>query len=272
MRLLMPDTTADACSMLADDPTAAPLAGATDLLVHWPQRFDEHERTFIDLGAVSELQPLVWSDDALTLGAMTTYWQVIREPRVRREFPLLIDAARQVGAIQIQSRGTWAGNIANGSPAADGVPVLMAYDAVVELASRDGTEEVPLADFYTGYKEMKLRDDQLIRAIRLPRRSYDFERFVKVGPRRQQAIAKVGVAISRSEDGWRVVASSVAPTVRRCAEIEKQLAKSTELDSPDDLLPPVRRDIAPIDDIRSNAAYRERVFSNILFHALKEKP
>ena len=67
------------------------------------------------------------------------------------------DAARQVGAIQIQSRGTWAGNIANASPAADGVPVLMAYDATVVLASTAGTRDVPLADFYLGYKQLAAR-------------------------------------------------------------------------------------------------------------------
>ena len=86
-----------------------------------------------------------------------------------------MEAARLVGAIQIQSRGTWAGNVVNASPAADGVPVLMAYDAVVVLQSHDGREEVPLDAFYTGYKETRRRPDQLVTEIRLPRRAYTFQ-------------------------------------------------------------------------------------------------
>src|SRR5213079_3442717 len=115
-------------------------------------------------------KPLGWTADMLVLGGLTTYWDVIRDERTREEFPLLVDAARQVGAIQIQARGTWAGNIVNASPAADGVPVLMAYDAVVVLESWRGREEVPLDRFYTGYKEMRRRADQLVVGIRLPRR------------------------------------------------------------------------------------------------------
>ncbi len=81
------------------------------------------------------------------LGALTTYWDVIRDQRVGEEFPLLGEAARQVGAIQIQTRGTWAGNIVNASPAADGVPVLMAYDAIVVLQGRDGRKRCPSLPF-----------------------------------------------------------------------------------------------------------------------------
>src|SRR5207247_1776589 len=91
------------------------------------------------------------------------------DERIGRELPLLVRAARQVGAIQIQARGTWAGNIVNASPAADGVPVLMAYDAVVVLESWRGREEVPLDRFYTGYKEMRRRADQLVVATCSPR-------------------------------------------------------------------------------------------------------
>jgi xanthine dehydrogenase iron-sulfur cluster and FAD-binding subunit A len=125
--------------------------------------------------------------------------------------PLLVAAARQVGAVQIQARGTWAGNIVNASPAADGVPVLMAYDAVVVLESVRGRVEVPLAEFYAGYKQMRRAVDELVVEIRVPRRAYALQRFFKVGARRAQAIAKVGLAVTRSAAGWRVVAASMAP-------------------------------------------------------------
>src|SRR5712692_10825157 len=180
-------------------------------------------------------------------------------------------APRQVWAIQIQARGTWAGNIVNGSPAADGVPVLMAYDAVVVLESVAGREEVPLERFYQGYKQMRRRPDQLVVAIRIPRRPYTFQRFVKIGSRRAQAIAKVGLAVTHSasggaEGGWRVVAASVAPTIRRCPSIERLLEEQAAVHSPEELLPAIARDVAPIDDIRSTADYRKVAMARVLFY------
>src|SRR2546422_8205828 len=126
---------------------------------------------------------------------------MIRRPPRSTLFPYTTLFRSQVGAIQIQVRGTWAGNIVNASPAADGVPVLMAYDAVVVLESGRGREEVPLDHFYTGYKEMRRRADQLVVAIRIPRRPYSYQVFEKVGSRRAQAIAKVGLAGPPSDAG-----------------------------------------------------------------------
>ena len=175
-----------------------------------------------------------------------------------------------MGAIQIQARGTWAGNIVNASPAADGVPVLMAYDATVVLHSAEGAEQVPLSEFYRGYKDMRRRPDQLVTAIRMPRRKYTFQAFEKVGARRAQAITKVGVAVTCSGEGWRVVANSVAPTVRRCAAIEALFESGAALAAPDDLLPAIRKDVSPIDDMRSTARYRETVLARVLFHLMKQ--
>ena len=156
----------------------------------------------------------------------------------------------------------------NASPAADGVPALMALDATVELLGADGVEPVRLDEFYLGYKQMRRRTDQLLTRIRMPRRSYSFQSFVKVGTRMAQAITKVGVAIARSDAGWRVVANSMAPTVRRCRTIERMLGDETAVTSPDGFLDAIRADVCPINDIRSTALYRERVMSRVLFHEL----
>jgi len=270
VNVFLPSTLPEALDTLAHDAAAVPMAGGTDLLVHWPVHVEAHDRTYVDLSRLDELKPLAWKTDELVLGALTTYWDVIRDERAGREFPLLVDAARQVGAIQIQTRGTWAGNIVNASPAADGVPVLMTYDAVVVLQSLRGREEIPLDRFYSGYKDMRRRADQLVVAIRIPRRPYSFQVFEKVGSRRAQAIAKVGLAITHSSAGWRVVAASVAPTIRRCATIERLLETGAKVVSPEDLFPAIGRDVAPIDDIRSSARYRTRVMARVLHHDLRE--
>lgn len=269
MNVLQPRTKAEALARLAERPEAIPIAGGTDLLVHWPTRPAEHDRTYLDLAGVDELKGVRWTDRELVLGALATYWDVITDARATRELPLLGQAARQVGAVQIQTRGTWAGNVVNASPAADGVPVLMAYDAVVVLESRRGREEVPLAEFYQGYKQMRRTPDQLVVEIRIPRRGYAVQWFEKVGSRRAQAIAKIGLAVVRGDEGWRIVAASMAPTVRRCGVLERLLAEATPLRSPDDLLPAIDRDVAPIDDIRSTASYRRRVMARVLYYGLQ---
>lgn len=279
MNVLTPTTLSEACDALATQ-KAIPIAGATDLLVHWPLRQAEHDKTYLDLSALSGLRSMTWTADTLHLGALTTYWDVLNDAQVARAFPLLTDAARQVGAIQIQSRGTWAGNIANGSPAADGVPVLMAYDAIVHLTSRAGMRFVPLSAYYTGYRASVKRPEELITAIEIPRRAYDLAVFHKVGPRRAQAITKVGVAIVHESGGggggtggWRIVANSAAPTVRRCPAVEQLVAGGggggAPIRSPEDLRPAAMQDITPIDDIRSTADYRMTVFCRLLYHSLK---
>jgi CO/xanthine dehydrogenase FAD-binding subunit len=270
VNVLLPESAADACAMLAAEPEAVPMAGGTDLLVHWPGQLEAHDKTYLDLSKLDELKPILWKEDELMLGGLTTYWDVIRDERATAEFPLLSVAARQVGAIQIQSRGTWAGNIVNASPAADGVPVLMAYDATVVLQGKDGEEEVPLSEFYTGYKEMRRRPDQLVSAIRIPRRPYSFQIFEKVGARAAQAITKVGVAVTRSAMGWRVVTNSMAPTVCRCPALESLLDLEMLVTSPHDLLPAIRNDVSPIDDIRSTARYRETVMARVLYYGLRD--
>src|SRR5205823_5530791 len=221
MNVMSPGSVREALDLLASDGAAVPIAGGTDLLVHWPVRVEAHERTYVDLSRLDSLRPLRWTADELLLGGLTTYWDVIRADRASQEFPLLVDAARQVGAIQIQARGTWAGNIVNASPAADGVPVLMAYHAVVVLASRRGREGG-------------------------------------------------GLASTRSGAGWRVVAASVAPTIRRCPAVERLLETGTPIASPEALRPAIAQDVAPIDDIRSSAQYRTHVMAQVLYHDLRD--
>ena len=269
MKLSQPANLLQALETLASDRDVVPMAGGTDLLVHWPTRPAEHDKSYLDLSGLAELRGIRWTEHELQFGALATYWDVIADRQAARELPLLVQAARLVGAIQIQTRGTWAGNIVNASPAADGVPVLMAYDARVVLQSASGREEVPLAEFYLGYKQLRKTGDQLVVAIHIPRRSYTMQYFIKVGSRRAQAIAKVGLALTRSAVGWRVVAASMAPTIRRCPALERLLETGADLREPEALFSAIGSDTSPIDDIRSSAEYRRRVMARVLFSALR---
>ncbi len=277
MTVLMPESLDEACAMLAEGiakngEAPTPIAGATDLFVEWPLHADAHSRSYLDMSGATELRAASIEDDAVHLGALTTYWDVVVNHPLVAEFPLLLEAARQVGSVQIQTRGTWAGNIANASPAADGVPVLMAYDATVVVQSEArGRRAIPLDQFYLGYKKTQLAPDELIVDISLPRGLRSVEIFEKVGTRRAQAIAKVGLAITHSEAGWRVVAASMAPVVTRCAHVEHMLEEQKIVKTPQDFLNAIEADVSPIDDVRSNARYRKTVMSRLLYHDLKAR-
>jgi CO/xanthine dehydrogenase FAD-binding subunit len=269
MKVLRPRRLDEALALKAADDAAVPVAGATDLWVHWPTSMAAHERTYLDLGGLDELRRIEVEGDTLVLGAGVTYWDVLRSEPCREHLPILLEAARQVGAVQIQARGTWAGNIANASPAADGVAVLMACDAEVVLASARGERRVPLDRYYLDYKVTVAEPDELIRAVRLPLRPYAFARFEKVGARRAQTITKVGVAMTSSAAGWRVVVNSMAPAVVRCPRIEALLAGAGgegegEGDFRAALADAIDGDLSPIDDIRSTAAYRRTVCARLI--------
>ena len=175
----------------ADRPGAVtPLAGATDLYVLLNAGHLKATR-FVSLHGVPELSaPASWEGEHYPLSALTTYTETRHDPGVATRLPLLVAAARELGALQIQNRGTWAGNIANASPAADGVPALLAYDAVVELVSARGRRWVGLADYFTGYKQTLRAADELITKVTAQAPAEGARHFWrKVGTRKLQAIS-----------------------------------------------------------------------------------
>src|SRR5947207_15486181 len=99
MNVMLPGSVPEALDLLASDGAAVPIAGGTDLLVHWPVRVEAHERTYVDLSRLDSLRPLRWTADELLLGGLTTYWDVIRGDRAIQQFPMPVHAARKVGEL-----------------------------------------------------------------------------------------------------------------------------------------------------------------------------
>jgi CO/xanthine dehydrogenase FAD-binding subunit len=193
------------------------------------------------------------------IGALTTYTEVIRSPLVKRRLPILAEASRWVGSPQIQNRGTIGGNVANASPAGDTLPVLAVAEATVVLRSLDGERRVPIASYYTGYRETAMHPDELIVAIEVPPVE-GRQWFRKVGTRAAQAISKVVMAAVRAPRP-RIALGSVAPTVVRVPRTEALLAGGGSLAEAQATL---ADEIQPIDDLRSTAAYRRQVSANLL--------
>jgi CO/xanthine dehydrogenase FAD-binding subunit len=235
-----------------------PLAGGTDLYVLFNAGVAPARR-FIDLWALDELRGISVVDGVLRLGALSTYRELILAPTVREHLPMLVDAARQVGAVQIHNRGTLGGNIVNGSPAGDTLPILAAADASIVLLSVEGERRVAFTRFYTGYRASVRREDEIVARVEVPLAA-GRQWFRKVGTRAAQAVSKVVMAAVRSNPP-RIALGSVAPTVVRAWNTERALAAGVGLaDARQTLL----SEIHPIDDIRSTAAYRRQVAGNLL--------
>ena len=282
LAVVRPDTVDDALQHLAQAVVAGtplrPMAGCTDLLVdaHFGKALAP---ILLDLWPLrGELGGLRWTADGLEIGALCTYAQAISDKRFRDALPMLTQASALVGATQIQFRGTFAGNVENGSPAADAAPALMALEARIRLKSVRGEREIALQDYYAGYRQTRRQADELIVAIVVPAASLaaNGQWMRKVGTRAFQAITKVGLCgVLSWQQGTlasvRLVAVSMAATVKRCQQLEAYLTGRTLADvDARDLRAAQARDLAPIDDVRSTAVYRAEVFARLIEQALRE--
>ena len=269
--LVTPATLEEALAEFERHPGARPFAGGTDLMVVFAAGHLPPGR-YISLPRCGELVGIAASaDGGVSIGALTTYTEIRQAAGLAAGYGMLLSAASETGGVATQNRGTIGGNIANASPAADTPPALLAYDAELELLSRVGVRRLPYRAFHTGYKQMDLHPGEIVARVHLPpRRGVWRDYYRKVGTRRAQAISKVCFAGSLRMDGGqvadaRIALGSVAPTVIRAERAEDAL-RGRRLDAAaiGDAERALRDAIAPIDDIRSNARYRERVAVNLL--------
>lgn len=244
-------------------------AGCTDLVPKSRAGALPAGATWIDLRRIPELRVLDARDGELRLGACLTHHEVATNPLVKAELPALAAACASVGSRQIRSLGTLGGNAANCSPCADSFVALAALDAEVVLRAGAAARRLPVTSFAKGPGQTVLAPGEIIEAFLVPRRPGQRSSFLKLGPRKAVAVAKVSCACSAVvEDGAlrdvRLVMGSVAPTVIRVAEAEAALEGQRLTD---ELLravaAAVERAVKPIDDPRSTATYR-RTTSGVL--------
>jgi CO/xanthine dehydrogenase FAD-binding subunit len=252
------------------------IAGGTDLMVAMNAgALDDAE--FLDIWRIDELRGIEDEGERISIGALTTYTELIRSPLVRESAPALVSASRTIGAVQIQNRGTIGGNIVNASPAGDSLPALAAYDAELELVSARGRRRVAFDGFYTGYRRTVLEADEMVFAVRVPKlKAGERDFFYKVGTRRAQAISKIVMAARAEVEGKtirsiRIGIGSVAPTVIRAPRTEQLLTGGPLSPA---LIEQARRmissEVAPITDLRSTEHYRRTVTGNVLVKFLRD--
>lgn len=284
--LLMPRTLPEALEMLAQRaPDGMPIAGGTNVI---PDLRGGRYRPacLINIAGLPELGGIRQENGVLVIGGGVTIAEVLEDPLVAQWAPVLQEAARMLASPLIRNRATVAGNLANASPAADMAPPLLVLEAEVELASQEGTRQVPLKDFFVHVRRTVRQPHELITAIRVPLPPEGSRaRFFKVSLRKAGAIAVINGAVrvdgesGSGEHGLReglcrtarIALGAVAPTPIRAWEAERTLEGQS-------LTPEVIAQVArlaaeatrPIDDIRGSAAYR-RVVTEVLVRRTLER-
>lgn len=270
---LRPKTLDEAVSLLASTGGQI-LAGGTDF---YPALGDRQPvGRVIDITLLREIRGVTFEPDSIRIGGLTTWTDILRTP-LPRCFNALKGAAREVGSVQIQNRGTVAGNLCNASPAADGVPPLLALDAEVELVSAAGRRRLPLGQFIAGNRRTLRRPEEVLAAVIVPRRmDHAASAFLKLGARRYLVISiSMVAAVVQADEAGRVAEAHIAvgscsATALRLAQLERDLVGRPARGGigvyvkPEHLAP-----LSPIDDVRATGEYRRDASLTIVRRALE---
>ena len=253
----------EAYAVLADRPRGLRvLAGGTDLMVAVNAGIGvEQIGHVLDIWGLHELRLIDVRNGVLRLGALITYSDLMFSPEIAEHFPALAAVSREVGAWAIQNRGTLGGNICNASPAGDTLPLLLAAEARFVMGGPRGQRTVPADEFFVAYRKTALGADELLLRVEVPLGGKLVYR--KVGTRKAQSISRTIIAVRKNGSAIRIGAGCVAPVPLRCRNAE------TAAEQGGDVRAALARDIAPIDDIRATAVYRQRVTGNVLLRLLE---
>jgi CO/xanthine dehydrogenase FAD-binding subunit len=274
-----PRSLGEALDVLKKD-GARVLAGGTDL-VNNIKINAAAPRHLVYIMGITDLDRVTVEGQTLSIGAAARLSDIEHDRQVVSRFPALAEAINVIGGTQIRNMATLAGNICNASPGADTPPILLVLNAEVEIGGGGGAagrqpDRLPLGGFFRGPKETVLKQGQMVLNVNIPlppkSSGAAFRRLARVS----LDIAKINCAAYIERDGEhirlaRVALGSVAPTPVRAPTIENALEgqkygerlfqRAAEL---------VGEDIAPIDDVRSTAAYRRQIASLLVREALQE--
>jgi CO/xanthine dehydrogenase FAD-binding subunit len=268
---LRPTDLAEALAALAESPMTV-LAGGTDF---YPARVGKPlADDILDVTALEPLRGIADAGDHIRIGATTRWSEIVAAP-LPSWFDGLKLAAREVGGVQIQNAGTVAGNLCNASPAADGVPPLLALDATVELASRRGRRVLPLAAFITGNRRTARERDELMTAVLVPKPRHPARAgFAKLGARKYLVISIVMAAAVLEMEAGRIAAARIAvgacsPVARRLGDLEAALIGRPCAPGLGDIVAEASlTPLSPIDDVRGTAEYRSDAAVTLLARLL----
>lgn len=275
---LRPNTLDDALAAVAAGGRVA--AGCTDIypFTTAPALEIGADRPIVDITEISALRGVRHDENGTRIGATTTWTEIAEAQDLPPCFDALRQAAREVGGVQIQNAGTLGGNLCTASPAADGVPPLLALEAEVELRSSAGRRTLPLGAFLTGPRKTALRADEIVTAVIVPDAAQrGASRFLKLGARRYLVISIAMVAARLIVSEGRIAEAAIAvgscgPTASRLFDVEAALRDAPA--GPEALArikaQAVSAALRPISDIRADAAYRLEAATELTRRAVAE--
>jgi xanthine dehydrogenase FAD-binding subunit len=254
------------------------IAGGTDVIVQMKER-SISEKKLLNIYRLDELRYIRMDGESLRIGALTSLLDIAKSKDVNEFAPVLAQAADKIGSMQIINKATIGGNLGNASPSGDCIPPLYALDARIVATSVTGETEIPVKDLFTGYKLLKLKQNEMITEInfkKMDRREDGL--FLKHAVRFGEAcsVASVCIWLKRGErnaeisDG-RIALGAVAPTVVRAYKSEEILKQG--ILNPDRMEATSRAvagSISPITDVRGTADYRREIAVNLTYQALYE--
>ena len=265
-----PKTLEEACRLLEQCNNGALIAGGTDVLVEIKKGL-RHNDDIVSLKEISELKLIRQDKNYLYIGAGVTHNQVKHSNAIKEKFPGLVDSSSNIGTEQIRNTGTIGGNLCTGASCCDMAPVLIAYDASVEIASSTKKRIVSLKDFFIHHKETSLAKGEIMTKIIVPvPKAGVGVSFLKFGLREVASISVASVSVRINSDGRVctdscVVIGAVAPTPRISDKAIKVLnsKKITDLIKNEKMLKSIgeaaAKDALPLDDLRGSAEYRKHL-------------
>jgi CO/xanthine dehydrogenase FAD-binding subunit len=258
-----------AVKILQEHEQVYPLAGGTDLVVGLRSgKFKTKE--ILDIKDIAELQVLREDEDGITIGAAVSLNQVVMFEPVRKNVPILAEACHSIGTYSIRNRGTLAGNICNGSPAADTAAPLYCLGAKVNITGTEGQRTVAVEDFFVGPGQTALKKGELVLSVLIPKPYPTGKGVYKKASRTGSVdLATVSVAVQKWQDEVRIALGSVAPTPVRAKSVEKAVNQEKVRDFAA-AAKLVASDIAPITDLRGTREYRFHLAEVLIRRGLEE--
>jgi len=252
------------------------LAGGTDLLVDLKSA-RHAPGVVIDISRAADLKGIAITEAGLRIGALVTHSEIMRSPLIKDMFPVLVEAAHSIGAVQTRNLGTLGGNLAACVPCMDSGPGLIALEAIVTIAGPSGRRQLPLAELFCGPRKTSLAPGELLVDVIVPKHNFGKPAaFQKFGLRKGQALALVNAAASFWIDrdsavvrAPRIALGAVAPTVIRAPQAEAYLegraltsgamAESGRI---------AATEARPISDFRASADYRRDLIAVLVKRVL----
>ena len=273
-----PTTLQEASRLLREKgPGGRFLAGGTDLVIAMKEK-GLLPNYIVDLKRVPAISGIRQNPDgSISLGALTTMYEIEISPLIKKKFHFLAQSAAEVGSIQIRNRATIGGNMCNATPSADTAPALIALGARAKISGAAGERSISLEEFFKGPGQTVLSADEILTEIFIPRTPSGLVgEYIKFSPREMMDLAYVGVAVAYDFEpqkttcaGVRIVLGAVAPTPIRAkraeATVERQVLNESLAENAGNI---AAEEAKPISDVRSTADYRRAMVAAMTKRAL----